>query len=75
MEFDDQGIRLYVQNGNDPYIQLTYNRRAKVNDGNWHLVTVLCDMKNGEVKHYLDTVWQEVVSADALVMPASNFRY
>ena len=75
MEFNEQGIWVYVQHGSDPYIQLMYDRGAKVNDGNWHLVTVWCNMVAGTVRHFLDTVDHGETSSPDLVMPAATYRY
>ncbi|XP_053380894.1 uncharacterized protein LOC123563563, partial [Mercenaria mercenaria] len=73
MEFEEKGVKLYVPTANANYLQLEYDRTARVNDGHWHLVTVLCDMLTGEANLILDTVFHDTKTHPDLVMPAANF--
>jgi hypothetical protein len=67
-------VKLYVDTAATGYIQLQYDRNAKVNNGNWHLVTVLYDMTIGKALLYLDTVFHDAKTDAGLIMPNSTFR-
>lgn len=73
IELDENGVNIYLSTAT-PYYQLTYDRNADVNDGDWHLVTFQWDMASGVVSLYLDTVSHDRESGAQFQMSNSSFR-
>jgi hypothetical protein len=69
MEFEERGVKIYINQPNSDHVLLQYGRAAVVNDGNWHLVALTCDMIKGVASLYLDTIPHDSVTDPGLVMP------
>ncbi|XP_060568832.1 uncharacterized protein LOC132727392 [Ruditapes philippinarum] len=75
MEFEERGVKIYINQPNSDHVLLQYGRAAVVNDGNWHLVALTCDMIKGVASLYLDTIPHDSVTDQGLVMPDISFRH